>query len=137
MQAEECSRHIRAICAYTGVPASLLPSKKELVEMRKRRDIEILTKEAEFPSSQIADNGFIFIALCCAWRLMILRGLGPFQVYSEVPLEPALPTSPEMLSNLTDEKRCARISRILMKKGIAQSLLQPLAMHLMMMIVSS
>ncbi|GIY27774.1 hypothetical protein CEXT_275771 [Caerostris extrusa] len=33
------------------------------------------------------------------------------------------PTSPEMLSNLTDEEQCARISRILMKKDIAQSLL--------------
>ncbi|GIX69416.1 hypothetical protein CEXT_313021 [Caerostris extrusa] len=29
----------------------------------------------------------------------------------------------KMLSNLTDEERCARISRIFMKKGIAQSLL--------------
>ncbi|GIY75391.1 hypothetical protein CEXT_474611 [Caerostris extrusa] len=49
-----------------------------------------------------------------------IEGNGPFQVYSEVPSEP---TSPEMLSNLTDEERCARISRILMKKDIAQSLL--------------
>ncbi|GIY77109.1 hypothetical protein CEXT_751231 [Caerostris extrusa] len=42
-------------------------------------------------------------------------------VCSEVPSEPASPTSPEMLSNLTDEERRARISRILMKKDIAQS----------------
>ncbi|GIY58685.1 hypothetical protein CEXT_299331 [Caerostris extrusa] len=71
-----------------------------------------------------------------------IEGNGPFQVYSEVPSEPASPTSPEMLSNLTNEERCARISRILMKKDIAQSLLdtlmlQSLAMHLMRMIMSS
>ncbi|GIX79647.1 hypothetical protein CEXT_245651 [Caerostris extrusa] len=52
-----------------------------------------------------------------------IEGNGPFQVYSEVPSEPASPTSSEMLSNLTNEERCARISRILMKKDIAQSLL--------------
>ncbi|GIY34879.1 hypothetical protein CDAR_389051 [Caerostris darwini] len=52
-----------------------------------------------------------------------IEGNGSFQVYSEVPSEPASPTSPEMRSNLTDEERCARISRILMKKDIAQSLL--------------
>ncbi|GIX74341.1 hypothetical protein CEXT_130671 [Caerostris extrusa] len=52
-----------------------------------------------------------------------IEGKGPFQVYSRSTLEPASPTSPEMLSNLTDEKRCARISCILMKKDIAPSLL--------------
>ncbi|GIY42612.1 hypothetical protein CEXT_79791 [Caerostris extrusa] len=39
-----------------------------------------------------------------------IEGNGPFQVYSEVPSEPASPTSPEMLSNLR-------------KKDIARSLL--------------
>ncbi|GIY86659.1 hypothetical protein CDAR_468191 [Caerostris darwini] len=47
LQIEECSKRIRAICTYTGVPASLLPSKKELIEMRKAKDLEILAKEAE------------------------------------------------------------------------------------------
>ncbi|GIX75511.1 hypothetical protein CDAR_298631 [Caerostris darwini] len=32
---EECSRRIRASCMYTGVPASHLPSKKELAEIKK------------------------------------------------------------------------------------------------------
>ncbi|GIY56430.1 hypothetical protein CDAR_62701 [Caerostris darwini] len=32
---EECSRRIRAICTYTGVPASHLPTKKELAELKK------------------------------------------------------------------------------------------------------
>ncbi|GIX75513.1 hypothetical protein CDAR_298641 [Caerostris darwini] len=44
---EECSKRIRAICTYTGVLASLLPSKKELIEMRKAKDLEILAKETE------------------------------------------------------------------------------------------
>ncbi|GIX86877.1 hypothetical protein CEXT_10951 [Caerostris extrusa] len=48
---------------------------------------------------------------------------GPFQVHSEVPSELASPTSPEMLSNLSVEEQCARISSIIMKKDIAQSLL--------------
>ncbi|GIY14897.1 hypothetical protein CDAR_367851 [Caerostris darwini] len=48
---------------------------------------------------------------------------GPFQVHSEVSLELASPKSPETLLNLCGEERCARISRILMKKDIAQSLL--------------
>ncbi|GIX94862.1 hypothetical protein CDAR_503961 [Caerostris darwini] len=47
LRIEECSKRIRAICTYTGVPASLLPSKKELIEMRKAKDLEILAKEAE------------------------------------------------------------------------------------------
>ncbi|GIY09135.1 hypothetical protein CDAR_535001 [Caerostris darwini] len=54
---------------------------------------------------------------------MILRGTGLFRSTSKKPSELASPTSPEMLSNLTNEERCARISRILMKKDIAQSLL--------------
>ncbi|GIY09644.1 hypothetical protein CDAR_412271, partial [Caerostris darwini] len=47
LRIEECSKRIRAICTYTGVPASLLPSKKELIEMRKAKDLETLAKEAE------------------------------------------------------------------------------------------
>ncbi|GIX75518.1 hypothetical protein CDAR_298671 [Caerostris darwini] len=31
MTIEECSRRIRAICTYTGIPASNLPSKKRTV----------------------------------------------------------------------------------------------------------
>ncbi|GIY12232.1 hypothetical protein CDAR_276701 [Caerostris darwini] len=47
---------------------------------------------------------------------------GPLQVHSEL----ALSTSPEMLSNLSAEERCARISSILMKEDLAQSLLDTL-----------
>ncbi|GIY58450.1 hypothetical protein CDAR_125231, partial [Caerostris darwini] len=47
LRIEECSKRIRAIFTYTGVPASLLPSKKKLIEMRKAKDLEILAKEAE------------------------------------------------------------------------------------------
>ncbi|GIX70579.1 hypothetical protein CEXT_60891 [Caerostris extrusa] len=48
----------------------------------------------------------------------------------------------EMLSNLTDEERCARISRILKEKSLLKVcwillMLQPLVMHLMRMIMSS
>ncbi|GIY83253.1 hypothetical protein CDAR_367211 [Caerostris darwini] len=42
---------------------------------------------------------------------------------SGLPSLPGMPTSPEMLLDLTDEERCAGISRILMKKDIAQCLL--------------
>ncbi|GIY59014.1 hypothetical protein CDAR_44171, partial [Caerostris darwini] len=45
------------------------------------------------------------------------------QVHSEVPSEVASSNSSEMLSNLSDEERCARISCLLMKKDISQSLL--------------
>ncbi|GIY39624.1 hypothetical protein CDAR_279151 [Caerostris darwini] len=51
MRNEECGRRIRAICTYTGVPASLLPTKKELIEMRKQKDLEILNKEAEIQAA--------------------------------------------------------------------------------------
>ncbi|GIY00027.1 hypothetical protein CDAR_74211 [Caerostris darwini] len=47
LRIEECSKRIRALCTDTGVPASLLPSKKELIEMRKAKDLETLAKEAE------------------------------------------------------------------------------------------
>ncbi|GIY43477.1 hypothetical protein CDAR_81541 [Caerostris darwini] len=36
---EECSRRIRAICTYTGVPASHLPAKKELAELKKAKEL--------------------------------------------------------------------------------------------------
>ncbi|GIX66601.1 hypothetical protein CDAR_413641 [Caerostris darwini] len=36
---EEYSTRIRAICTYTGVPASHIPTKKELREMRRQKDI--------------------------------------------------------------------------------------------------
>ncbi|GIY40935.1 hypothetical protein CDAR_168131 [Caerostris darwini] len=37
---EECSRRIRAICTYCGVPASHLPSKKELAEIKKAKELQ-------------------------------------------------------------------------------------------------
>ncbi|GIY62840.1 hypothetical protein CDAR_89781 [Caerostris darwini] len=49
LQIEECSKLIHAICTYTGVPASLLPSKKELIEMRKAKDLEILAEISTQP----------------------------------------------------------------------------------------
>ncbi|GIY85341.1 hypothetical protein CDAR_317951 [Caerostris darwini] len=52
MKIEECSRRIRAICTYTGVPASLLPTKKELLEMRKQKDLETLNREAEIQAAR-------------------------------------------------------------------------------------
>ncbi|GIY24901.1 hypothetical protein CEXT_29351 [Caerostris extrusa] len=61
---------------------------------------------------------------CMATDDVEVKGL--FQVHSEVFSETVLPTSPEMVSNLSDEERCARISRILMKKVLAQSLLNTL-----------
>ncbi|GIY48017.1 hypothetical protein CDAR_621461 [Caerostris darwini] len=36
---EECSRRIRAICTYTGVPAYQLPTKKELAELKKDKEL--------------------------------------------------------------------------------------------------
>ncbi|GIY34274.1 hypothetical protein CDAR_14161 [Caerostris darwini] len=36
---EEYSTRIRAICTYTGIPASHIPTKKEILEMRKEKDI--------------------------------------------------------------------------------------------------
>ncbi|GIX80206.1 hypothetical protein CEXT_641081 [Caerostris extrusa] len=71
-----------------------------------------------------------------------IEGTDLFRSTPKYPRSLLFPTSPEMLSNLTDEERCARISRLLMKKDIAQVswillMLQPLAMHLMRMIVSS
>ncbi|GIY10207.1 hypothetical protein CDAR_56911 [Caerostris darwini] len=47
LQVEDASKHIRAICHYTGIPASHLPTKKELTEMRKAKDLQILQQEAE------------------------------------------------------------------------------------------
>ncbi|GIY23083.1 hypothetical protein CDAR_525321 [Caerostris darwini] len=47
LQVEDASKRIRAICHYTGIPASHLPTKKELTEMRKAKDLQILQKEAE------------------------------------------------------------------------------------------
>ncbi|GIY03592.1 uncharacterized protein CDAR_425851 [Caerostris darwini] len=52
-----------------------------------------------------------------------VAGNEPVQVHSEVPSDLASYTYPEMLSNLSGEERCVRISCILMKKDIAQSLL--------------
>ncbi|GIY00179.1 hypothetical protein CDAR_20111 [Caerostris darwini] len=37
---EECSRRIRAICTYTGVPASHLSTKKELAEIKKAKELQ-------------------------------------------------------------------------------------------------
>ncbi|GIY05805.1 hypothetical protein CDAR_427821 [Caerostris darwini] len=37
---EECSRRIRAICTYNGVPASHLPAKKELAEIKKAKELQ-------------------------------------------------------------------------------------------------
>ncbi|GIX68284.1 hypothetical protein CDAR_114261 [Caerostris darwini] len=75
-------------------------------------------------SLQLVDNGFIFV---CHIMLYIktdyIEGNGLFQIHSEVPSELASPKSPEMLSNLSNGERCAIISRILMKKDIAESLL--------------
>ncbi|GIX70576.1 hypothetical protein CEXT_63651 [Caerostris extrusa] len=48
--------------------------------------------------------------------------LGLF-IKSSFQLDPKASRGLLMLSNLTDEERCARISRILMKKDIVQSLL--------------
>ncbi|GIY22554.1 hypothetical protein CDAR_269941 [Caerostris darwini] len=39
---EEYSTRIRAICTYTGIPASHIPTKKEILEMRKQKDISDL-----------------------------------------------------------------------------------------------
>ncbi|GIY23009.1 hypothetical protein CDAR_299321 [Caerostris darwini] len=47
LQVEDASKRIRAICHYTGIPASHLPTKKELTEMRKAKDLQILQQEAE------------------------------------------------------------------------------------------
>ncbi|GIY64031.1 hypothetical protein CDAR_465211 [Caerostris darwini] len=41
MTIEECSRSIRAICKYTGIPASHLPSKKELAEIKKVKELQL------------------------------------------------------------------------------------------------
>ncbi|GIY88336.1 hypothetical protein CDAR_295201 [Caerostris darwini] len=43
---EECSKRIRAICTYTGIPASHLPTKKELSELKKAKELQ-LQLEAE------------------------------------------------------------------------------------------
>ncbi|GIY24160.1 hypothetical protein CDAR_300531 [Caerostris darwini] len=50
---EECSRRIRAICTYTGVPASHLPTKKELTEMKKAKELrdQIAAEAAKTASS--------------------------------------------------------------------------------------
>ncbi|GIY58214.1 hypothetical protein CEXT_694261 [Caerostris extrusa] len=53
-----------------------------------------------------------------------VEGNGPFQVHSEVPSEFTSPNLPEMISNLSEEERCAKISRIIMTKGITQSLVE-------------
>ncbi|GIX84440.1 hypothetical protein CDAR_620631 [Caerostris darwini] len=37
---EECSRRIRTICTYTGVPASHLPTEKELAEIKKAKELQ-------------------------------------------------------------------------------------------------
>ncbi|GIY52149.1 hypothetical protein CDAR_432392 [Caerostris darwini] len=47
LQVEDASKRIRAICHYTGIPASHLPTKKELTEMRKAKDLQILQQETE------------------------------------------------------------------------------------------
>ncbi|GIY29073.1 hypothetical protein CDAR_47241 [Caerostris darwini] len=47
LQVEDASKRIRAICHYTGIPASHLPTKKELTETRKAKDLQILQQEAE------------------------------------------------------------------------------------------
>ncbi|GIY73051.1 hypothetical protein CDAR_566091 [Caerostris darwini] len=52
---EDCSRRIRAICTYTGIPASHLPTKKELLEIKKAKELQLqlaaeaATKEATPP----------------------------------------------------------------------------------------
>ncbi|GIY50973.1 hypothetical protein CDAR_593191 [Caerostris darwini] len=38
---EECSKRIRAICTYTGIPASHLPTKKELLEIKKAKELQL------------------------------------------------------------------------------------------------
>ncbi|GIY07588.1 hypothetical protein CDAR_31501 [Caerostris darwini] len=43
---EDCSKRIRAICTYTGIPASHLPTKKELSELKKAKELQ-LQLEAE------------------------------------------------------------------------------------------
>ncbi|GIY14784.1 hypothetical protein CDAR_304411 [Caerostris darwini] len=41
MTIEECSRRIRAICTYTGILASHLPSKRELAEIKKAKELQL------------------------------------------------------------------------------------------------
>ncbi|GIY51103.1 hypothetical protein CDAR_498351 [Caerostris darwini] len=38
---EDCSKRIRAICTYTGIPASHLPTKKELLEIKKAKELQL------------------------------------------------------------------------------------------------
>ncbi|GIY88182.1 hypothetical protein CDAR_90141, partial [Caerostris darwini] len=47
---EEYSTRIRAICTYTGIPASHIPTKKEILEMRKQKDI------ADLAAAEAAKN---------------------------------------------------------------------------------
>ncbi|GIY15712.1 hypothetical protein CDAR_251071, partial [Caerostris darwini] len=47
---EEYSTRIRAICTYTGIPASHIPTKKEILEMRKEKDI------ADLAAAEAAEN---------------------------------------------------------------------------------
>ncbi|GIY11356.1 protein BUD31 homolog [Caerostris darwini] len=38
---EDCSKRIRAICTYTGIPASHLPIRKELLEIKKAKELQL------------------------------------------------------------------------------------------------